>query len=178
MVRMIGTMRSLDIADSSAAQPLSGAFEPPCRDIAGDELAAVFHLRGKRQRFSPRAGAEIDDTHAGTRIGQKGGNLRSLVLHLDQPVLECGCRCQRRAMLEPEAERRPRRRLGLDLFGGEGAAGGVAVGLQRIDAQVERGRRVERRQLVFKAAAIDRREIGFEPVRQIAGDGARHLRMG
>ncbi len=176
--RSRGEDAALDIADAGAAQPLAGAFEPPRRDIAGDELAAVFHLGGERQRLAAGAGAEIDDPHAGARIGEEGGQLRALVLHLDEPVLERVRRGERRAVLEPEAERRPRRRLGVDVLGGERAAGGLAVGLQRVDAQVERGRGVERRHLVFEAAAINRRQMRFEPVRQIAGDGARHLRVG
>ena len=53
----------------------------------------------------------------------------------------------------------------------------LAVGLQRVDPQVERRRSVERRHLVFETPAIDRGEVRFEPVRQVAGDRARHLRM-
>ena len=65
-------------------------------DIAGDELAAVVHLGGKRQRLAAGAGAEIDDPHAGPRIGEQRRDLRALVLHLDKPVLERG-ECRRAA---------------------------------------------------------------------------------
>src|SRR6266702_993791 len=95
---------ALDIVDPGAAQPAAGAFEPPFGDIAGDELAAVLHLGGERQCLAAGAGAEIDDPHPGPRIGDEGGDLRALVLDLDEPVLEGGGPGERRAVLEPEAE--------------------------------------------------------------------------
>ncbi len=169
---------ALDIADAGAAQPLAGAFEPPGRGIAGDQLAAVLHLGGKGERLAAGPGAEIDNPHMGVRVGQQCRQLRALVLHLDEPVLEGGGAGQWRAVLEAKAERRPRGRLGLDVLGGQRAAGSVTVGLQGVDAQVERGRGVEHGHLVFETAAVERREIGFEPVRQIVGDGARHVGVG
>src|SRR6266853_1847021 len=65
-----------------------------------DELPAVLHLGGERQCLAAGAGAEIDDPHARPRVGEQGGNLRALVLDLDEPLLECGGPGQRRALLE------------------------------------------------------------------------------
>ena len=169
---------ALDIADPGAAQPLAGALQPPVGDIAGDELAAVLHLGGERQRLPAGAGAEIDDPHAGPGIGEQCRKLRALVLDLDEPLLEGRRPGERRTVLEAEAERRPWRRLGRDMLGGERAARAFAVGLEAVDAQIDRGRGVERRHLVFEPPAINRFEMREEPVRQIARDGARHRRMG
>src|SRR5439155_20390049 len=104
--------------------------------------------------------------------------LRALVLHLDKAVLERGGAGERRAVLEAQAERRPWGRFGLDMLAGKRAARRLAIGLQRIDPQIDRGACVERRHLVFEMPAVKRREMWFEPLRHIVSDGARHLRMG
>ena len=76
---------------------------------------------------------------------------------------------------EPQAERRQRGRLGGDALGGERAARRLAVGLQQVDPQIDRRRRVERRHLAFQPLAEDPFEIGLEPFRQIVRDRPRHL---
>src|ERR1051325_7905996 len=81
---------ALDIADPGAAQADAGALQAPSGGIAGDELAAVLHLRGEREGLAAGAGAEIDDPHARPRTGEQGGQLRALVLHLDEAVPEGG----------------------------------------------------------------------------------------
>src|ERR1043166_6649013 len=103
---------ALDIADAGAAQPLPGALEAPFRGVAGDELAAVPHRSRQCQRLAAGAGAEIDDTHAGARAGEKGGDLRRLVLHLDEALLEGSGTGERHAMRDAQPERRPAGRLG------------------------------------------------------------------
>ena len=71
------------------------------------------------KRLAAGAGAEIDDPHPRPRAGQQGGDLRALVLHLEQPVLERGETGQRRPLGEAQADRRPGGRLGADALGGE-----------------------------------------------------------
>ncbi len=168
---------ALDIAEPGAAQALAGAVEPPLRGVAGDELAAVVHRRRQCKRLAAGAGAEIDDAHPRPRIGEDRGELRRLVLHLDESVLEHGEPGDRGPRLEAEAERGIARLLGVDSGGGQLAERGVAVGLDRVDAEVHRRRAVERRHLVLETVAIDRREPRFEPVGQIVGDRARHRRV-
>ena len=112
---------ALDIADAGAAQPRAARSSRQADDVAGDELAAVVHRRGERQGLAAGAGAEIDDPHAGPRIGEQRGDLRALVLHLDEPVLEGGEAGRAARAREAQAERRERRRLGLDALGGERA---------------------------------------------------------
>ena len=176
-IALAGQRAALDIADAGAAQPLPGALQAPFRRVAGDELAAVSHRRGERQGLAAGAGAEIDDAHPGTRAGEKRGDLRAFVLHLDETVLEGGGAGKRHAMRDAQPERRPAGRVGVDMLGGESAAGGVAVGLQRVDAQIEGRGSVERRHLGFETVAVKLGEVGFEPVRDVVRNGTRHLRM-
>src|SRR6185437_14570896 len=68
---------ALHDADTGAAQPLRRALQALLGDVAGDEMAAVVHRRGQRQRLAAGAGAEIDDAHARTRIGKQRGELRA-----------------------------------------------------------------------------------------------------
>src|SRR5579884_4414266 len=88
-VMLAGNHAALDIIDAGAAQPHPGALQSAGRDVAGDELAAVSHQSGERQALAAGPGAEIDDPHAGPGIGEQGRHLRTLVLDLDEPFLEC-----------------------------------------------------------------------------------------
>jgi len=63
------------------------AFEPPFRDVAGDQLAAVLHRRGEGQGLAAGAGAEIDDSHAGTGVGEERGELRASSCTSTRPAL-------------------------------------------------------------------------------------------
>src|SRR5437762_10810914 len=121
-IALAGQRAALDIADAGAAQPLPGALQAPFRRVAGNELAAVSHRRGERQRLAACAGAEIDDAHPGTRIGEKRGDLRAFVLHLDETVLEGGGAGEWHAMRNAQPKRRPAGRVGVDMLGGESAA--------------------------------------------------------
>src|SRR6267143_637654 len=53
----------LGIVDPGAAQPAHRTLEAACRDVTGDELAAIAHACGKRQGLAACPGAEIDDPH-------------------------------------------------------------------------------------------------------------------
>src|SRR5206468_11797629 len=84
--------------DPGAAQPADGPLEPAGRDVAGDQLAAIAHPGGERQGLATRPGTEIDDTHSRPGIGEECGNLRALVLHLDEPFLERSKAAERRPL--------------------------------------------------------------------------------
>jgi hypothetical protein len=103
---------ALGIVDPGAAQSACGMLEPAGRDVAGDELTAVGHAGGERQGLAAGPGAEIDDPHPWPGIGKECRDLRAFVLDLDEAVLERGEAAERRAGSEPQADRRPKGRLG------------------------------------------------------------------
>jgi len=160
---------------AGAAQAARGAVEAILGDLAGDELAAIGHSGGERQGLAARPGAEIDDAHAGPRIGQQRGNLRALVLHLDKALPERGEIAER----HPAAETQPERREGCRLRGytvpGEHRAGRLAIAFEEIDPQVRRRGTVEGSHLPFQVFAEKPLEIGLEPFRQVIGHRLRHF---
>ena len=171
---------ALDIADAGAAQPLAGAFQPPARMTSQATSLPRFFISAASARVLPPAPAQKSTTRMpGRASASSAASCEPSSCTSTSPSLKRGGAGERRAVLEPQAERRPRGRLGLDALGGERAARGVAVGLQQVDPQIDRRRRVERRHLVSEPPA-DRRAARwrFEPFRQVVGDGARHLRVG
>jgi hypothetical protein len=146
------------------------------RDVAGDEMAAIPHLRRKRQGLAAGAGAEIDDPHARPRIGEQRRQLRAFVLHLDEPLAEGLERAERRALEEPEPQRRERRPRRFDAFAQQRRARRLAVLFpEQIDAEVERRPFVERRHLARQRAAEHRLEMRREPGGKIAARLGRHV---
>src|SRR5260221_2883937 len=89
---------ALDDADAGTAQPLRRALQALLGDVAGDEMTAIVHRGGECQRLAAGAGAEINDAHAGAHIGEQGGELRALVLDLDEAGSEGLQRRQRDAI--------------------------------------------------------------------------------
>src|SRR6185437_11789744 len=75
-VALAGERHALNDRDAGAAQALRRALEPALRYVAGDEVAAIGHAGGQRQRLAAGAGAEIDDAQAGPRIGEQRRELR------------------------------------------------------------------------------------------------------
>ena len=51
--------------------------------VGGVDLALVSHRGGERQRLAARAGAEVEDLHAGLGFRDERGELRAFVLQLD-----------------------------------------------------------------------------------------------
>src|SRR5207253_5947351 len=77
----------LDIAHAGASKPRMDGRQTALVEIAGIDLAAVFHRGGKGQSLTASAGAKIDHVFARFCTCQKSGQLRSLVLNFD-PALE------------------------------------------------------------------------------------------
>src|SRR5207244_1088975 len=124
---------ALHVRNAGSAQPARSAIEAALRYLTGDELAAISHAGGERQSLAARACAEIDDPHARSRIGEKGGNLRAFVLHLDETLLEGREVAERRAVVQTQANRRQRSGLCGHTLYGERAARLFAVSLQQVD---------------------------------------------
>ena len=106
--------------------------QPPAVGVGGDQRAAVGHRRRQREGLAPAPGAQVDHRLARARADRLAGKLAAAVLHLDPPVavgipwLDLG------AGFEPQPVRRGDR-LG---FGGKLDA--RAVGLERVDPDIER----------------------------------------
>ena len=139
----------LRIAHPCPLQPVEDRREAGLVGIVREDLALVRHGGSERQRLAAGTGAIVEHLHAWRGGGERGGHLRALVLHLEPALLESGfdlhvrvapCPLDRR---DAQAERRDGRRLCAGrLQLGKHA---LAVGLQRVDAHVERRAGGERR---------------------------------
>ena len=141
--------------------------------VGGVDLALVIHRRGERQSLAARARAKVEDLHAGLGFGEERGELRALVLQLDE-ALDIGRvggerrRAPVRAHGDAQAHGRERRRLGLEM--GERAERLVATGLEKIHAQIDRRALGERPALLGRGRAEARLELGRKPFGEIAND--------
>ena len=139
--------------------------------VGGVDLALVIHRRGERQRLAARARAKVEDLHAGLGFGEERGELRALVLQLDE-ALDIGRvggerrRAAVRAHGDAQAHGRERRRLGLEM--GERAERLVAIGLETIHAQIDRRALGERPALLRRGRAEARLQLRREPFGEIA----------
>ena len=112
----------------------------------------------------------------GLRVGQQGRELRAFVLDFDQALQERRLGVDRRVLglraeLDAQAERRPARRLGRKM--GERGLRLLALGLERVDPQVERRAGGERRAFLRALLAEHAGEMRIEPLRIVAGDMGR-----
>ncbi len=107
------------------------------------QATGVAHQCAQCQRLAASAGAEVDHHLAAARADDLRQHLAALVLHFDRAFLEQRQILQRRLLLDAQTQRRIRHRLGDDRRFEQRGDDGVALGLDRIDAQVERRRRVE-----------------------------------
>ena len=167
----------LHVARAGALEPLMDRREAALVGVGRVDLPVVLHRGGERQRLAARAGAEIDHLLAGLRAAEQGGELRALVLDLDLALEERGLGMDRRALGirrhdDAQAGGRPARRLRVEL--GEFLGGLLARRLQRVDAQIERRARRERRALLGPLLAEGRGELRIEPF----GIVAEHMRRG
>src|ERR1700675_641644 len=83
-------------------------------DVEGVEAAGVPHLRAEGERLAACAGAEVDDHLAAPRAGEQREELAAFVLHLDEPLGEDVGLLQRGLPGDADAERRMRRRRGVE----------------------------------------------------------------
>src|SRR5262245_24337482 len=104
-ITLAGQRAPLDIADPGAAQPARPLLKPPGRDVTRYKFATVSHLGGERQGLASSTGAKIDDPHPGLGIDEESGDLRTLVLHLDEAVFDHGEAAKRHPLREPQADR-------------------------------------------------------------------------
>ena len=120
--------------------------------VGGVDLALVLHRGGERQRLAARARAKVEDLHAGLGFREQRGELRALVLQLDE-ALDVGRvggerrRAAVRAHGDAQAHGRERRRLGLEM--GERAERLVAIGLEKVHAQID-GRALSERPALLR----------------------------
>ncbi len=177
---VVRPLRRPDIAimHARAGQPLMDRRQLPLVVVGRDQPALALHHRRQRQGLAAGAGAEIDHLLAGFRRRQQRGELRALVLHfngaLDEIFLGMNAGIAGvGAKLDAQAERRPRRRHGAEMR--ESTQHLLALGLQGIDAQIERRAACHRRRLGDAVIAKDLRQISIEPFRVIAGDMRRRV---
>ena len=115
--------------------------EAPLVVIGGEDLALVLHHSRERQRLAAGTGAEVEHLLAGPGAGKQRGELRALILHLDEPFEIGRFGVHSRALgvrREPHAQApgRPARRLRLEI--GELLGRPLALALERVDTQIER----------------------------------------
>ena len=168
----------LRIVHARSLEPGVDRRQPALVEIGGVELAAVLHRRRERERLAAGAGAEIDHLLARLGAREQRGELRALVLHLDQ-ALDEGALGVDGGILgigrkrDAKPDRRPARGLRRKI--GERGGGLVAVGLERIDAQIERSAARQRRAFGGALFAEHLGEIRVEPFRIVAGDPRRGI---
>ena len=144
--------------------------------VGGVDLTLVFHRRGERERLAAGPGAKVEDLHASLGFGQKSGELRALVLHLDQ-AFDIGRvgRQRRRAPVgahgDAQADRREWRRFRREI--GKRGERLVARGFQQVDAQIDRRPLRQRPALVRGVVAEARLELRREPFGKIPRDMGR-----
>ena len=138
--------------------------------VGGVDLPLILHRRGERQRLAARARAKVEDLHAGLGFRQERGELRALVLQLDE-ALDIGRvggerrRAPVRAHGDAQAHGRERRRLGLEMR--ERAERLVAIGLEKIHPEVDGRALGERPALLRGGRAEARLELRREPFGEI-----------
>jgi hypothetical protein len=104
--------------------------------------------------------------------------LRALVLDLDQAAFVGPAGAQARTPRDPQAERRERRRFGRDGFFRKRRQGRRAFAFQRIDPQIEAGRRDQRREFIRRRRTEAGLELRPQPLRAFARDPGRLRRVG
>ena len=154
---------ALDIVRAGAAQALGGAVEALLEHVHGDDPALVVHAGRHGERLAAGAGAIVGDLHAGLGIDQGGDELRALVLDFYQAVPEGLARHHRQAALEAEPVRGIAHGLGVDALALQRRARLLDRGLQAIDAQVDRRRRLQRGDLAAPGLAVGLLEMRRHP---------------
>ena len=168
---------ALDIVGAGAAQALGRAVEARFVDVHGHDAALVVHARGHGQGLAAGAGAIIGDLHAGLRIDQGGHELRALVLDFDQTVLEGLARHDREASREAQPVRRVAHGFGVDALAGKCCLRLLHGGLQLVDAEIDRRRRLQRGDLAAPALAVGLDQMRRHPLLHVEADPVRLLRV-
>ena len=130
----------VDVGQARTRQARFQGIEAVGRHIKGVQTPGVAHLRPNRQGFAARASTKIDHHFATLGIEQQGQQLRAFVLHLDAALhkgLQLG---QRRFVLHAQAPGGVRRGFGGNPGSGQLFDHGLALGIQGIDAQIQRCR--------------------------------------
>ena len=130
---------------AAAAGPLLELDQPPGVTVAGDQLAAVLHLRRQRERLAPGPGTRVHHDLSRPRAAGLGDELAALVLHLEESRLERLEREHVGAAHEGQRVRRPAGRLDPGALRFEHGAQLVAAVLEQIRAHRERSAPVQRR---------------------------------
>ena len=134
------------------------------RHVERIQAAGIAHDRAQRQRLAAGAGAKIDDHLAALGADDLRQQLAAFVLHLDRTVLEQRQILQRRLFDDANAQGRKRRRLAQDRRLRQFGNDFLARRFQRIDAQVQRRRLVQRlRQFQRGRFAVARDQFIVQP---------------
>ena len=170
-----GGIAGLEHLGIARTRPLEALEDRPQANrivVVGVDLAGVAHGGGEGQRLAAGACTNIEHLLARPGGGHQRGDLRALVLHLvpAPPMpdlgLDVGLPSRSVRRRQPDTDRRQRRRLG-----GEARQRFqhlVAVGLEGVHAQVDRGSAGQRRALLGRSRAEGARQGRLQPVREIA----------
>ena len=167
--------------DAGAGETLIDRRELALVVIGRDQPALALHHRRERQRLAAGAGAEIDHLLAGLCGREQRGQLRALVLDFDGALDEIFFRVNAGiarvgAELDAQADRRPRRFLRAEMP--ERGQHLFALGLQRVDAQIERRAARHRGGFRHTVVAEHRGQRRIQPFRIVAGNVRRRAVKG
>ena len=168
----------LHIARARALEPRMDRRQPALVGVGRENLAFVVHRRRERERFAAGAGAQIDHLLAAFGAGKQRCELRAFVLDFNQTLDESGLGMDGGIfrlgfLFDAKTERRPARGLRVEI--GHHADGFVARAFERIDAQVERRARGQRRALLHARFAEHSGEMRIEPFRIVSRDMRRRV---
>ncbi|CAM2158632.1 hypothetical protein PT2222_40408 [Paraburkholderia tropica] len=167
----------IDVREAAARKARLELRETAIGDVERVETARRAHHRAERQGLAARARTEVHHHLAAARRDQRAQQLAAFVLHFEPAVLEGVEARQRGLARHAHAVRRERRLARLDAGRGQRAHQLVAVRLDRIRAQVERRRIVERgRQLRHFGGVETRFERLQDPLGQIELHALRQAR--
>ena len=177
--RRVAGLQHLRVAHAGPLQPLQDRSQPQGVSVVGIDLAGVAHGRGKGQRLAAGACTDIEHLLARARARHQRGDLRALVLHLvpAAPVpdlgLHVGLSARPVRRRQPHADRRQRRRDGSEAR--QRLQHLLAIGLQRVDAQVDRGATGQRRAFLGGRLAEGAGEGRLQPVGIVAAHRRRRI---
>ena len=167
----------LGIARPGPLQPVIDRRQTLAVGIMGMDLAAIVHRSRQGQRLAAGTGAEVEHLPAGRRARKERGDLRSLVLDFEPALLEAGFHLDigmaTIALDRRDAHADRRQGARLRRKGLESRQHALAIGFQRVDAQIKGRPIAERGRLRHPVLAEGRLEMGLQPIRDIGAHRGR-----
>ncbi len=162
---VVGVDRAtLDIVGAGAAQALGRAVEARLEHVHGHDPALVVHAGRHGERLA--AGAGADSRRPACRAGHRPAAATSCEPSSwisTSAVLEGLARHHRQAALEPQPVAGIAHRLGLDALALQRRAGLLDRGLEAVDPEVDRRRRLQRGDLAAPRLAVGLLEMRRHP---------------